>query len=187
MNTVVLRPRKIRRVCFVLAPLVALVFAVLATLLSGSTGEGTAVFQRGDQVAMVVLGLLAAGAILLFTRPKVTADTDHIKIQNVLGGYDIPWAIVRRIRFDRGNPWVSLELEDDDVIAVMAVQAADKEHAVAAVRTLRALLAAHRAAAADASASPAGPASPPGSASPVSPASPATPMPPPPPAPTSPL
>ena len=146
MNTVVLRPRKIRRVCFVLAPLVALVFAVLATLLSGSTGEGTAVFQRGDQVAMVVLGLLVAGAILLFTRPKVVADADHIKIQNVLGGYDIPWDIVRRIRFDRGNPWVSLELQDDDVIAVMAVQAADKEHAVRAARGLRALHAAHLAA-----------------------------------------
>ena len=48
MSTVVLRPRKIRRVCFVLAPVVVLVFAMLATLLSGSTGEGTAVFQRGD-------------------------------------------------------------------------------------------------------------------------------------------
>jgi len=176
VNTVVLRPRKIRRVCFVLAPLVALVFAVLATLLSGSTGEGTAVFQRGDQVAMVVLGLLAAGAILLFTRPKVVADADHIKIQNVLGGYDIPWDIVRRIRFDRGNPWVSLELQDDDVIAVMAVQAADKEHAVAGVRALRALLAAHRAAAA----------SPPPLDSPPTPASPPAPTPPPPPAPTSP-
>jgi hypothetical protein len=178
VSTVVLRPRKIRRVCFVLAPVVVLVFALLATLLSGSTGEGTAVFQRGDQVAMVVLGLLAAAAILLFTRPKVTADTDHIKIQNVLGGYDLPWAIVRRIRFDRGNPWVSLELEDDDVIAVMAVQAADKEHAVAGVRALRALLAAHRAAAADAPASP---------DTRDAPASPATPTPPPPPAPTSPL
>ena len=50
--------------------------------------------------------------------------------------------MVRRIRFDKGNPWVSLELEDDEVVAVMAVQAADKEHAVAAARQLRALLAA---------------------------------------------
>jgi hypothetical protein len=88
---------------------------------------------------MVVLGLLAAGAILLFTRPRVVADEQHIKIQNVMGGYDLPWSVVRKIRFDRGNPWVSLELEDDDVVAVMAVQAADKEHAVAAVRALREL------------------------------------------------
>ena len=122
---------------------IALVFAVLATLLSGPTGgSDDAVFQPGDQIAMIVLGLLAGAAILLFTRPKVVADERHIKIQNVLGGYDLPWSVVRRIRFDKGNPWVSLELEDDDVVAVMAVQAADKEHAVASVRALRALMAA---------------------------------------------
>ena len=49
----------------------------------------------------------------------------------MIGGYDLPWEVVRGIRFERGNPWVTLELEDDDVVAVMAVQAADKEHAVA--------------------------------------------------------
>lgn len=135
---VVIRPRKIRRVCWVLAPTVAVLFAVLGTLLTGSGGEGV-VFQPGDQIAMIVLGLLFAAGILLFTRPKVTADQSRIKIQNILGGYDLPWSVVRRIRFDRGNPWVSLELEDDDVVAVMAVQAADKEHAVAATRRLRAL------------------------------------------------
>jgi Bacterial PH domain len=143
-SPVIIRPRKIRRVCWVLAPTIAVVFAVLGTLLSGSTGEGPAVFQPSDHIAMIVLGLLAGAAVLLFTRPKVVADTERIKIQNVIGGYDLPWDIVRGIRFDRGNPWVSLELEDDDVIAVMAVQAADKEFAVEATRTLRALLAAHR-------------------------------------------
>jgi hypothetical protein len=146
---VVIRPRKARRVCWVLAPSVAVVFAILATLLSGPTGESDdAVFQPGDQIAMIVLGLLAGAAILLFTRPKVVADEQHIKIQNVVGGYDLPWSVVRRIRFDKGNPWVSLELEDDDVVAVMAVQAADKEHAVASVRQLRALMVAGHAAAA---------------------------------------
>ena len=139
----VIRPRKARRVCWIMAPTVVVVFVLLALLLSGSigdsTGEGEGVFQPGDTIAMVVLGLLAAGAILLFTRPRVVADEQHIKIQNVMGGYDLPWSVVRKIRFDRGNPWVSLELEDDDVVAVMAVQAADKEHAVAAVRALREL------------------------------------------------
>src|SRR5690606_24659817 len=86
----------------------------------------------------------AAGAILLFTRPRVIADTQHIEVRNGIGSHDVPWAVVRRIVFERGNPWVSLELEDDDTLAVMAVQATDKEHAVAAVRALRALHAAHR-------------------------------------------
>jgi Bacterial PH domain len=144
---VVIRPRKVRRVCWVLAPSVAVLFAVLATLLSGPVGgddggETKAIFQPGDQIAMIVLGLLAGAAILVFTRPKVVADERHIKIQNVVGAYDLPWSVVRRLRFDKGNPWVSLELEDDEVVAVMAVQAADKEHAVAAARQLRELLAA---------------------------------------------
>jgi hypothetical protein len=152
----VIRPRRVRRVCWVLAPLVVVFFAVLGALLRGPIGGGptTGVFQGGDQVAMVVLGLLAGGAILLFTRPRVVADTEYIEVRNVLGTHRVPWAVVRRIVFERGNPWVSLELEDDDTLAVMAVQAADKEHAVASARALRALHAAHRGApASDAGAS----------------------------------
>jgi hypothetical protein len=148
---VVFRPRRIRRVCWVLAPVVVVAFAALATALTGptgtgATGEGSGVFQRSDQIAMIGLGLLAAAAILLFTRPKVTADANGIKIRNVIGGYDLPWQIVRAVRFERGNPWASLELLDDDIVAVMAIQAVDKEYAVAGVRALRALLAAHQAA-----------------------------------------
>ncbi len=138
-----IRPRKIRRVCWVLAPVIVVCFVVMALALSGQTGEGPGVFQPSDQIAMIALGLLAGAAVLLFTRPKVTADEHHIKIQNVLGGYDLPWEVVRAVRFERGNPWLTLELEDDDVVAVMAVQAVDKEYAVAGARTLRALLAAH--------------------------------------------
>jgi hypothetical protein len=107
------------------------------------------VFQGGDQAAMVILGLLGAAAILLFTRPRVVADARHLEVRNVIGSHDVPWGVVRRIVFEKGSPWVSLELEDDDTLAVMAVQAADKEHAVAAVRALRTLLAASRDAAPD--------------------------------------
>jgi len=150
---VLIRPQRLRRVCWVLAPVVLIVFVVLGALLRGPVGGASTsgVFQRADQLAMVVLGLLAAGAILLFTRPRVVADTEHIEVRNVFGSHDVPWALVRRIVFQRGNPWVSLELEDDDTLAVMAVQAADKDHAVAAVRALRALHAAHRDAGAAAS------------------------------------
>ncbi|MBX6721880.1 MAG: PH domain-containing protein, partial [Dactylosporangium sp.] len=59
---------------------------------------------------------------------------------NVIGGYELPWEVVRAVRFERGAPWVSLELVDDDLVAVMAIQRADKEHAVAAARALRAML-----------------------------------------------
>src|SRR6266542_801471 len=120
------------------------VFALVATGLRGPTGEGRGVFQAGDQIAMVGLGVLGALAILLFTRPRVEADSRGIRVRNVSGSYDLPWGVVRAVRFNRGAPWATLDLEDDDVVAVMAVQAADKEYAVEAVRGLRTLLAAHR-------------------------------------------
>jgi hypothetical protein len=150
-GTVVIRPRKIRRVCWVAAPTFAVFFAVLAVILRGPVGGDptSGVFQGGDQAAMVILGLLGAAAILLFTRPRVVADARHLEVRNVIGSHDVPWGVVRRIVFEKGSPWVSLELEDDDTLAVMAVQAADKEHAVAAVRALRTLLAASRDAAPD--------------------------------------
>jgi hypothetical protein len=77
----------------------------------------------------------------MFTRPRVSADARGIRIRNVIGSYDLPWNVVRSIEFRRGSPWASLELRDDEVVAIMAVQAADRAYAVAAVRGLRALLA----------------------------------------------
>ncbi len=140
----ILRPRRTRRVCWVLSAAMVVLFTALAFFLRGSTGDATgAVFQRGDQVAMVILGVLVAAGILLFTRPRVIADERHIVVRNIIGGYDLPWEIVRAVRFDRGSPWASLELADDDLISLLALQAVDKEQAVEGVRALRRLLAAH--------------------------------------------
>jgi hypothetical protein len=139
------RPQKTRKVCFVLAVVVVLFFAGVGTALTGKVDTGEGVFHTSDQVAMIVLGLIIALGILAFARPRVIADAAGVRIRNVIGGYELPWEVVRGIRFERGNPWVSLELEDDDVVAIMAIQAADKEYAVTAARALRALLLAHRA------------------------------------------
>jgi len=147
MPTVTARPVKATKVAWILAVLVVVVFSAVATTLRGPTDSGKSVFQTGDQVAMIGLGILGALGILLFTRPRVSADADRIRIRNVIGSYELPWDVVRSVEFRRGSPWASLELENDDVLAVMAVQAADKQRALVAVRGLRALLdAAHRAA-----------------------------------------
>jgi len=145
MTPVRARPIKATRVAWVLAVLVVAVFTAVGTSLRGATDSGKGVFQAGDQAAMVVLGILAALGILMFTRPRVEADARGIRVRNVIGSYDLPWEVVRSIEFRRGSPWASLELQDDDVVALMAVQATDKAYAVAAVRALRALLAEHQA------------------------------------------
>jgi len=136
---VVLRPRRIRYVAWGAAAALVAVFTAVATALTGPTGAGTAVFQRGDQLAMTGLGVLGALAVLTTTRPRVWADAEGIRVRNIVGGYQLPWSAVRAVRLDRGSSWASLELVTDDVVAVMAVQVVDKEYAVAGLRALRAL------------------------------------------------
>lgn len=143
------RPRRIRVVCWILAPALVVVFGLLSFGLNGSTGAGAATFQRGDQLAMVGLGVLGAFVVLLFTRPRVEADARGIRVRNVVGSYDLPWDVVRVVRFDRGSAWASLELHDDELVPVLALQAVDRELAVDAVRALRALRVAHQGQATD--------------------------------------
>jgi hypothetical protein len=143
-STVVAQAQKARRIAYISAGAIVFVFAAVAFTLHGKTESGKSVFHTEDQIAMIILGVACGIGILWFTRPRIVATTDGIRVRNLLGWIDVPWQVVASVRFDRGSPWVSLELQDDDLIAVMAIQAADKEYAVAAVRALRAMLAASR-------------------------------------------
>jgi hypothetical protein len=140
VDAVTYRPKKVRWVAGPAAAGVAVLFTVLSFSLHGSAGfEDSGTFQRGDQTAMIILGVLIGLGILAFCRPKVVADAERIRVRNVVGGYDLPWSVVRAVRFDRNSPWAQLELYDDEQISIHALQAADKDYAVDGVRTLRAL------------------------------------------------
>jgi hypothetical protein len=138
-TVVTFRPRRARKVAVGAAVTVAVLFTAVSFGLTGSTGTGPAVFQRGDQAAMIGLGLAFAAGLLLFLRPKVTADARGVKVQNVIGAYDLPWEVVRAVSFERGASFATLELEDDELVTVVALQLVDREHALDGVRALRAL------------------------------------------------
>jgi hypothetical protein len=140
--TVTFRPRKARKVAVVAAVAVVVVFTAVSFGLTGQTGTGPAVFQRGDQAAMIGLGLCFAAGFLLFLRPKVEADARSVRVRNVIGSYDLPWQVVSGVRFEHGQSFATLELLDDDVVTIVALQIVDREHALEGVRALRALHAA---------------------------------------------
>ena len=139
---VVVRPRRLTLVCRAIATVVVVVFTLVAITLRSS--GGAEVFGRADQVAMVLLGLVIAGTVLGFTRARVEADVTGLRVRNALGEKRVPWEVVREVRLDDGQPWASLELQDDDTLGLLAVQANDGERAVQAVLDLRALLRASR-------------------------------------------
>jgi hypothetical protein len=135
---------RLRRVAVGIAVVVVVMSALIAALLGHTSSEGV-IFGPGDQVAMVVLGLLIAAGVLLLARPTVVADLHGLRVQNIFSTKDVPWEIVRAVSFPDGSPWAVLELADDDRISVLAVQASDGPRAIEAVRGLRALRARHAA------------------------------------------
>lgn len=136
-------PRRLRLICVLAAAALVAVMTVVAVLLKSSS-TGVVAFRTADQVAMIGLGLAMGAAVLWVARPRVDADSSGIRVRNVLGNHELPWSVVRAVRFDRHSPWATLLLSNGDELAVLAVQAADKERAVVAVEGLRALLAASR-------------------------------------------
>lgn len=135
------RPRRARVVAVVSAVVLIAVFTVIALLLR-ETPTGV-YFRVSDQVAMVLLGVLLAGAALLFARPRLRADADGVEVRNLLFARRLPWDVVLAVSFPDGTPWARLELPDDEYVAVLAIQAADRQHAVRALRSLRTLHAEH--------------------------------------------
>ena len=138
------RPVRLRRVAVGIAVVVVALFVLIAVLLGNTSSEGV-VFGPLDQVAMVLLGLLVAGGVLLLARPTVVADLHGVRVRNIFSTKDVPWEVVRAVSFPDGSPWAVLDLADDDQISVLAVQASDGPRAVAAVRALRELQARHAA------------------------------------------
>lgn len=124
--------------------IVVAAFVTIAVLLKQSTA-GTA-FHTSDQIAMAGLGLLIAAGIMLVARPRVVADAERIRVRNIVLAHDLRWEVVVGISFPDGASWATLDLQDDETIALQAIQAVDKQRAVDAVQGLRALLAASRSA-----------------------------------------
>lgn len=136
-------PRRMRLMCAITAGVVVLVMVVVAVLLKHSS-TGVVSFHTSDQVAMVVLGLIIGAGVLVLGRPRVDADAFGVRVRNIVGNYRLTWDAVRAVRFERSSPWATLLLTNGDELAVLAVQAADREYALDAVEGLRAWVAATR-------------------------------------------
>jgi hypothetical protein len=134
-------PRRWRLLCAAVAVVVAAVLAYVGLTLHDDS-SGVVTYTTADQVAVVLLGLVLGAGVLALGRPRVDADATGIRVRNLVGQRELPWAAVRAVRFDERFKWATLLLSNDDEFAVLALQAADGERAATAVEGLRALLAA---------------------------------------------
>jgi hypothetical protein len=133
-------PRRMRILCGAVAVFVVVLCVVGGVFLKSSSTPGVMEFRTSDQVAVAVLGVLVGVGVLLLARPRVDADVSGIRVRNILATHVLPWTFVRSLRFDPSSPWATLFLENGEELAVLALQATDKERAAVAVEGLRALL-----------------------------------------------
>jgi hypothetical protein len=137
-----LRPHLTPLFAYAAAFLIAATHIVVGLLLKiKSSGV---VFQTADQVAMALLGLVIAGVVLLFARPRLRVGPSGLSVRNLLGDRLIRWSDTVGVSFPAGSRWARIDLPDDEYVPVMAIQAVDKERAVEAMDTVRSLLARYR-------------------------------------------
>ena len=137
-----LRPHWTPLFAYAAAFLIVAVHIVVGLLLKMKSSG--VIFQTSDQVAMAVLGLIIAGCVLLFARPRLRVGPRGIAVRNLLGYRLVPWSEVVGVSFPAGHRWARIDLPDDEYIPVMAIQAVDKDRAVDAMDTVRSLLARYR-------------------------------------------
>ncbi|MEU0870233.1 PH domain-containing protein [Nocardia brasiliensis] len=131
------RPRRAVRTAWIVATLIAAAFLVGGIWLrSGSTGVN---FRVADQIAMIGIGLLIAGGVLMLTRPRVRVGPRGVTVRNVLGDNEFPWDTVRGVAFPDRKSWARLELVNDDYVPLLAIRSNDKAHAATAMDKLREL------------------------------------------------
>ncbi|KUH87507.1 MULTISPECIES: PH domain-containing protein [unclassified Mycobacterium] len=132
-----IRPRLAVYFAYAAAALILAAHVTVGALLKiGSTGV---IFRTADQVAIALLGVVIAGVVLLFARPRLRVGAPGVAVRNLLGDKVVPWSDVVDISFPRGARWARVDLPDDEYIPVMAIQAVDKDRAVDAMDRVRAL------------------------------------------------
>ena len=114
------RPRRGRILPLVLAG-VAVVVCTIVAIGMGAAGE----WQVGDQLALVGLGLGLAAFLGRYASIKAVPDGSGLTVRNLMLTRTVTWDEVIEVRFPDGAPWVTLELDDGDELAVMAIQRAD--------------------------------------------------------------
>jgi hypothetical protein len=114
------RPRRGRVLPLAMAA-VAVVVCTVVALGMGAAGE----WAVGDQLALVGLGLGIAAFLGRYASIRAVPDAAGLTVRNLMLTRRVTWDEVLEVRFPDGAPWVTLELDDTDELAVMAIQRAD--------------------------------------------------------------
>lgn len=117
-----------------------IVFAAFAY--AGATIPGTE-WTILDRIFLFSVGLAISGLLYRYSRIEARPSQSGLVVRNIFLTRRLVWEQIVRMQFSGGAPWVSLDLDDTDTVAVMAIQKADGAHGRAQAARLAALIEFH--------------------------------------------
>ena len=96
-----------------------------------------------DRLMLTCCGLVVAASLWRFASIRAVPSTRGLVIRNLITTRTLEWAQIIRVQFGGGAPWVSIDLDDTDTVAIMAIQKADGAFGLAEAARLSALVQVH--------------------------------------------
>ena len=116
------RPRRGRLVALGVAWASLAVFGAIAVVMPAQA-DGR--WGLGDRLMFFGLGVVVAFVAWRYASIVAVPSRQGIVVRNLVLTRTLEWPEIVRVQFGGGEPWVSLDLEDGDTVAVMAIQKAD--------------------------------------------------------------
>lgn len=132
------RSRRGRLVATIMAVLSLVVFAVVAVFLPSNAGLTT--WQPADRMLLMGIGVVIALVCRRYATIRAVPTLEGLVVRNLVTTRTVSWGAVIDVEFGGGAPWVTLELNDTDTLAVMAIQRADGASAMAEAQRLAGLV-----------------------------------------------
>jgi hypothetical protein len=96
-----------------------------------------------DRLMLFFCGLAVSGLLWRYASIRAVPSMQALTIRNLFTTRQLEWTQIVRVQFGGGAPWVSVDLDDTDTVAVMAIQKADGVFGRAEAARLSALVQVH--------------------------------------------
>ncbi len=134
----VFRSSRGRVVATAMGILAVVVFGGLALLLTAPGESGS--WHTGDRVLVAGMGLAVAALCWRYATIRAVPTREGLEVRNLFTTRRLSWPQVLKVQYGGGAPWVTLDLDDTDTVAVMAIQRADGAASDAEASRLAALV-----------------------------------------------